>query len=71
MHLQAQVDDNAKATEDANAEALQLLDKLDAVRVSILQSVMVSFTSFPRFTRNGKRSLQTKSKSGQSKPRNP
>ena len=33
IHLQAQIEENAKATEDANGEALELLDKLDAVRI--------------------------------------
>lgn len=72
MYLQAQVDENAKATEDANAEALQLLNKLDAVRVSILQMVVSFLTPFStRFMRDGKCSLQTKLRSGQSKPQNP
>jgi hypothetical protein len=33
MHLQAHIEENTKATEDANAKALELLDKLDAVRI--------------------------------------
>lgn len=31
MHLQAQIEENTKATEDANGQALELLDKFDAV----------------------------------------
>lgn len=33
MDLQARIEENTKATEDANSEALGLLDKLDAVRM--------------------------------------
>lgn len=33
MHLQAQIEENTKATEDANGQALELLDKFDAVRI--------------------------------------
>lgn len=72
MHLQAQIEENTKATGNANNEALELLDKLDAVRMIHSKNIYVLTCSLStRFMTSGRSSPQTTWKSGQFNQQSP
>jgi hypothetical protein len=63
-HFQTRIEGNTRATEDANGESLELLDKLDAVRISCPSKGYVLNSLSIRFMKNGRNFPQTRLESG-------